>query len=785
MSISPDYEFDIFQAPQRDSRHWRPGKVTWGELQDWMANPAPNKACGNYVLGTFVKSTVTHPKADNTCTNYHRTKMSVRTRGALTLDVDHPEEGFESLVELSLPYAAAMHSTHSSTKRAPRYRLIVPLSRPVAPDEYYVAAGAVMQALGEGNFDPGSNQPERYMFKPGTSEPTSYYHHVFDGPIADVDQLLADFDPDLSKLPAPKVHKNKRDPFAIEGTMGAFNRAYEDFAALIEAYDLPYEESGTDRWKLVGASAAAGMGVVQPGLVFSHHANDPAYGQTCSAFDLARLHLFGDLDADAASGTPVNRLPSHKAMLEAATQDVRVVQELVGKDFAAEMEATAEAIETDNWQLRFKLDASSGKPKDDIHNWDLITNNDPAFKVLQFNEMSMSMEISGDLPWRKLVKGREVFESGDRSALALYIERRYGIRVGRGYLDDLIADKALPRRVNPVRDYLDGLKWDGKPRLETCLPGVEVTKFTRIAARKSMVAAVARMLDPGCKWDHMLVLFGAEGKGKSEWIERMSKGFSANLGKISDKDTLIIMQRSWIITADEGHSLRKADFDAQKEFLTRRADIFRMPYDREAGVHPRHCVIWGTTNDQVFLRKQEGNRRFLIVHCEDRMDFDLYTPEYVDQIWAEALTLYRAGERLYLTDEESALAKDAREDFTEEDALAGVIENYLDTLVPDDWDQQSPESRQLWLLNRADGFQTPGTQQINRVCSLQVYIEALQRPVGSQKRMELIEITNVLKALPGWRALPGNHRLPGYGPQKVYERIPEADDIAQALDELI
>lgn len=769
--ITPDHVLDILQAPQRDSRHWKPGKVTWGELQEWLQHPATVKACGNYVLGTFAKTTVTHKGADSPCTNVHRTKTAVRTRGALTLDVDHPDDGFETSVELTLPFAAAVHTTHSSTKRAPRYRLIIPLDRAIAADEYYTAAASVMQMLGEHNFDPGSTQAERYMFRPAYSKKEYYESFVVPGPLACADDLLRDFQADLSSVPLPKAHKNKRDPFAIEGTMGAFNRAYEDFAGLIEAYDLPYTEAGADRWQLTGASAAAGMGLVQPGLVFSHHANDPAYGITCSAFDLCRLHLHGELDAEAAPGTPVNRLPSHKAMLETATQDVRVVTELVGSDFSAEMAAVEESIVTDNWRVGMRLESSTGKPKDDIVNWDLIADNDQVFQVLQYNELSMAIEINGDLPWRKLAPGREVFDSGDRSALALYIERTYHIRPSRSYLDDIVSDKAMPRRVNPVRDYLSTLQWDGKPRVETCLPGVAVNPFTRMVARKSMVAAVARMMDPGCKWDHMLVLYGKEGLGKSRWVDVMARGYSAALGRIGDKDTLITLQRSWIMTADEAHSLRKADFDAQKEFLTRTADIFRMPYEREALVHKRHCVIWGTTNDEVFLRRQEGNRRFLIVRCEQEVDDAKLTDAYVDQVWAEAVHLYRAGEQLWLTPAEGALASEEREDFTEEDALSGVISSYLDTLVPEDWDELSPEARQLWLLNQQDGFAAAGSKPIDRVCSLQIWMEALGRRRGDHRRVDLLEITNALKQMPGWRLLQGNHRLPGYGPQKVFERI--------------
>jgi len=775
--ISGEHIFDVTTAPKRDSRHWSSGQVTWGELKEWMQQPANTKACGNYVLGRFLKTTVTHPAKPGQdplppCTNLHRTKMAIELRGALTLDVDHAKEDFLQKVRQELGgISYIIHTTYSSTPEEPRYRLIVPLDRTVTPDEYHVAAASIMQGIGVENFDPGSVQPERYMFRPSEAKRGAFWYDVNESGLADVEQLLQDFEEDLSSVPLPKPSRSKRDPFAIEGTVGAFNRAYENLQELIQVYDLPYEEAGVGRWHLAGAAAAAGMGEVAPGLYFSHHANDPAYGQTCSAFDMARLHLFGDLDENSKPGTPINKLPSTIAMQEMATTDVNVLKELVGNDFADDMEATADAITQDSWQLGLQRHPRTGEPIDNIVNWDLIGANDPVFSGLFYNEMSLALETDRDLPWRKVEKGKEAFNSGDRSSLALYIERTYSIRPPRAYMDDVVNDRARHRVRNPVRDYLESLRWDGKSRIETALPGVRPTEFTRLAARKALVAAAARMLEPGIKWDHTLVLFGSEGLGKSYWIDKMSKGYSSSLGRLNDKDTLIVMQRSWIMTADEGHSLRKADFDAQKEFLTKTHDIFRMPYEREASIHPRHCVIWSTTNDEVFLRRQEGNRRFHIVKCEDKVDFSLLTDEYIDQVWAEAVHLFRNGELLFLSDDESDLAAEEREQFTEEDALAGVITEYLDTKVPENWNDMSPSERQMWLQNRADGFAAEGTEDIDEVCSLQVYIEALGRRMGDQKRMELLEITNVLKALPGWTQMPGRHRLHGYGPQLVFRRI--------------
>lgn len=780
MTIASRY--DIYTAPKRDSFHWSGGNITWEEIRAWMDTPALTKACGNYVLGVLGETTDVHKTGDEPCHGTHRTKRSIQSRGVITLDVDYPAVGFIADA-LMLPYRALIHTTYSSTPKEPRYRILIPLDRPIAPDEYYVAAAAIMQSLGEDQFDKGSVQPERYMFKPSESKRGYFSWHEVEGPVALADELLADFDPDLSTSPLPKPHKNKRDPFALEGTVGAFNRAYEDFGTLIREYDLPYRAVTEDRWQLVGASAAAGMGMVAPGLVFSHHANDPAYGQTCSAFDLARLHMYGHLDEKSDSKTPVNRLPSTRAMQEHATTDMRVITELLGDDFVQEMGDTADAVDGDpdvNWRMGLRLDPKTGAPLDEIGNWDLLVRHDLGFRCVRYNELSLSLELSQDAPWRA-VGDRPTFDAGDRAALALHIERQYHFRPGRSYLDDVLFSVALQRRYNPVKDYLSGLKWDGTSRVEECLPGVKPTPFTRLAARKSMTAAVARMFEPGCKWDHVLVLYGPEGLGKSHWMERLALGHSVTLGRVTDKDTLIAMQRAWIMASDEGASMKKGDFNSTKEFITRRTDVFRAPYERETSVHPRHCVIWATTNDPEFLRAQEGNRRFHIVHCEEKVDFDALTPDYIAQVWAEAVHLYREGELLFLTEEEDELAAESRVEFTEENPRAGLVRRYLDTLVPENYWSMSPESRQLWLLNDGDGdgMQAPGVRSINQVCSVQLWTEALGLPKsgGHDYYEGLKELREIMMSMPGWEMATREQRVNGYGPQKVFNRVITLEDL--------
>lgn len=770
--------YPVAYAAKPKDAHWTNDEVTWDEILEWVAHPAKRKECGNYILATLERTQKVHAGADGPCTDIHRDNRSVTRRSAvLALDIDNPDDGFDVTVEMMLvDYTYVMHTTHSSTPSEPRYRLLVQADRDMAPDEYVEATQALALRLGKDQFDTGSFQAARFMYKPATRKPEWYDTWINDGVPVPVDDLLTEYERDLSELSAPKPSRNKRDPFEIEGPVGAFNRVYEDLDDLIEEYNLPYEKIADDRYSLVGSAAEAGFGPVSgaAGLYYSHHANDPAYGKTCSAFDLVRLHWFGDLDEDTKSGTPINKLPSNEAMMTQATKDARVVSEMFGAT-VADFDDDFDDDEEDNigWRGQLAL-TRQGRFQDVVGNWDLIRKNDPVFRLLYFNLLTMSPEVSGDLPWRKVTPFNRTFDGIDHSEFRDYLERQYQFRPTKEQVDHLVATRAGKNRINPIRDYLEQLVWDGKERVETCLPGAAVNRYNRLVARKVLAAAVARAYEPGYKWDHTIVLQGGEGLGKSTWIERMAtvgiserRVYHYTLGPIQSKDTLLASHMSWIVFADEGHSLRKADNDALKEFLTRTHDVFRMPYDRDTVVHPRQFVIWSSTNDETFLRRQEGNRRFLMVRCLEKFDIDAMTPEYVDQLWAEAVHMYKNGERLYLTDDESLLAKLERDPFLEEDTNAGVIENFLAHRVPMDWWDKAPELRMQWVDDLAQGFETEGETVVNKTCSRQLWHEALRQRVPPN-RSNLLDIVASLKSL-GWVS-SGHAHFPGYGTQTVYVR---------------
>lgn len=762
----PETPFDVATAPKRDSKHWRQSHVTWEELQGWLSEPADHKECGNYVMGVLEPTRACkecQAKGKRLCRT--RDNQSVSSRSALTLDVDTPSAGFMDGLLATWDSALLAHTTYGSAPDQLKYRLIVPLARSVAPDEYVLLANVVMARLGKDSFDRTTDQPARFMFKPAAQERDWYQSWVVDGEPLDPDPLLeGQFIEDYANTPLGRPHKNKRDPFTLEGAVGAFNRAYQDFDELIEVYELPYERVSQDRWSLRGARGAAGMGVVADGLVYSHHANDPAYGRAQSAFDLVRLHYFSDLDEDVKPNTPVQERPSHHAMLDLAMEDERV-KVAMAADLASDF--GDDIVEDHAWRSQLAMSKRTGKVLDTAQNWDLLMDNDPVLKSLRYNEFTFAYESTRPLPWRPRMEGGPSITNTDRDLFVLYLEREYGLKASAGQCNTAIDGSAKRNWHNPVREYLESLEWDGTHRVETCLPGVRPTDYTRVVARKCLVAAVARIMEPGVKWDHTLVLFGKEGIGKTYWIEAMAKGWHSQLGRIGDKDTLLTMQRTWIMTSDEAHTLRKADADHQKEFLTRTVDVFRMPYDREAQAHPRRCVIWGTTNDEVFLRRQEGNRRFLIVHCERRLDFARMTPEYVDQVWAEAVHLYRNGEPLFLDRDEANMAAAERESYTEEDALAGLIQEYVDKPVTPQFYQMDQAERLAWAEYGSADPEHEIAAPLEEVCTTQIWYEVLRAKRPAQ-RTELIEISEALKRM-GWVSV-GQKRMKPYGNQTAFKR---------------
>ena len=673
-------------ATQANTRNWTQVEYTWDDILAWLPTPTDHKENRGYVFGEF--------------TTTLRRYSDFRARDVITLDFDRHAAEVPGAIR-ALGVRAAAHTTWSHAPDDPRWRGIFPLDRMVSAAEYEIAAESLAQKLVPSAVDPASFSAVQFMWRPSAQQLDWYEFLSVDGPVLSAQELIDSHDDTQTpwrKRPLGRIQK--RDPFTIKGWVGAFNRRYQDLNELIAKYDIPYEEVSPDRYKYTLSHSVAGMGPIpeRPGLWYSHHSTDPAGGKAQSAFDLVRIHRHGELDAEADPATPINRLPSYVRMIA----DVEADEDVKSEFFTSEFDPVLEDEMTERtWRTKLTLD-KHGRVQNTITNLELILHHDDAFSGIAYNEMLDDVVSKCAFPWSRGVRSSDAVSQFDRSACITHLERAYGLRVTMDRLTNLINTLALSRPFHPVRDYLSTLVWDGIPRMEYCLPGVPDSPHARMAARVTLLGAVARVLDPGCQHDTALILYGPEGIGKTRWLRAMSLGYIAQLGDIGEKDTLITAHRTWFAVADEAESMRRAEFSALKSFMTRTTDNFRRPYERSDSQWARQFVIVGTTNDQQFLRDEEGNRRFLIVHCQ-RPSPHIFDKGFIDQVWAEAVARYRDGEQTFLSLDEELAARENRAGFTLSDDLVGQIEAYMNMKVPDNWDMMSSPARRQWFQTGRHG----------------------------------------------------------------------------------
>lgn len=746
------------------SKQWHPASLTWQEFVENAQEPATEKDCGAYMAGK--------------ATSKNRKDSQVEYRTMVTLDADHADHELPARVE-RLGLTSLVHSTYSHTTDNPRYRIIIPLIGPgLTEEEYPRAARGLMEALGKEQFDPTCDQPKRLMYGPSAANPDQYEVYSYEGKSATAQSLLEHFG-GFSTTPEHK-RGPKQNPYNLPGVIGAFNRLY-DMKRAVKEFNLPYEQVGDNRWHYTNAKSSGGVCVYPDGYVYSNHASDPVGGRALSMFDLVAMHRFADLDE--AADTPLNIAPKDRPSIQKAMQEFTELPDVKAEMMGLNIESPDKG--TSDWVSKLHIHPKTGKTLDDGYNWRLIVENDPVLAGLAYNTMSLATVTRQDFPWRKVTPGKnDQLTEADHEEISDHLECTYNMRYpSERRLNGAINKSAQKRAFHPVEDYLNGLEWDGVSRIETWLPCAQ-NAYTQRVARLVAIQAVARALDPGVKVDNCLILSGGEGLGKTRFIETMSRGWNTQLGSIeggSLRDTIMNMSKSWITISDEGVAMKKADADALKQFITLTHDNVRLPYARETVELPRRQVIWGTTNNAIFLRAQEGNRRFLVVEVTKKVD--MYPDEYVDQVWAEAVHIWKESRAkygvrnnpdLYLSDEEESLAKDVRVEATEEEPLVGLIQDYLDTLVPENWESLSVEDRISWLRNADQGLVKPGTRRIERVCSYEIWAVLLGNTRGKMSRVDSLEIGEALRKISGWESSGAKRmRFRIFGQQRYFSRVEE------------
>ena len=704
----------------------------------------------------------------------------VLCRSMLTLDMDYGEPGIWDEIDLLHDFRCCVYSTHKHTPEHPRLRMIIPLARDITEEEYPAVARMVAKEIGIDLFDDTTYEACRLMYWPSTSANGEFFYKTKDGPLLDPDAYLAKYADwhDASTWPVSSRQSEavrrsitqQADPLGKPGIVGAFCRAYTIEEAIETFLSDVYEPSSMNgRYDYIPADSAAGVVVYDGKFAYSHHATDPVCGKLLNAFDLVRLHKFRELDENVGLDTPPGKLPSFKAMSDLALGDDKVKAVFAGERIA---QAAAEFSEED-WQNGLELD-KSGHVKNTLRNLTLILENDPNLKGVVFNQLLDGMEIKGEVPWNHPSK---FWRDADDAQLISYVDAHYGTFSARNY-DIAVTKVADDRAYHPIREFIESLpEWDKVPRVDTLLVdylGASDTAYVRAVTRKTLCAAISRVLRPGCKFDSMLVLNGPQGVGKSTLIAKLAGEWfsdSLNLGDTKDKTAAEKLQGYWILEIGELAGLKKAEVETLRSFLSRQNDIYRAAFGKRATPHLRQCVFFGTTNaESGYLRDTTGNRRFWPVKTPGngkKQSWNL-THEEILQIWAEALVYVRQGEKLYLSAEMDALAKDEQREAMESDEREGLVREYLDTLLPERWAEMDLFERRNFLSGSDfGGLQEKGTVQRTSVSNMEIWCECFGKERANLRRTDSNELTGILARL-GWKRADNKVRIPLYGPQYVF-----------------
>lgn len=802
--LNNDFSIDLATAHSRIAKKWRNRHWLWSELlQRCSETKRTGETAAEYArmskeeqsnvkdVGGFVGGYLSGGIRKN---------ANVMYRTVATLDIDYGTVNVWDDFTMAFGFAAMIYSTHKHSSKTPRYRLVFPLSRQVSPAEYEPLCRKIAAEIGIDLFDDTTYELPRLFYWPSTSKDADFVFDYQDGPACDVDAILSQYVDykDVSAWPLSSregdviAHEIKKqgDPTEKPGVIGAFCRAYSIEDAIDTFLSDKYEKTGHDgRYTYKLGSVAGGLVCYESKFAYSHHETDPASKQLCNAFDLCRVHLFGAQD-EGSRALDVTRKPSYAAMQEFAAKDkavkllmARERAQAAADDFDGLDDAELPEDYNDEWKAELEY-TKSGRLLCNIANIILILENDPALAGHIVHDLFTGMDSAKDgLPWNK---NANQWTDTDDANLRVWLEKHYDI-TGKEKIADALTAVLTRHSYHPIRDYLSGLTWDGVPRLDRIIidyMGAEDSELNRAMSRKHFVAAVARVFNPGCKYDYCLIMSGAEGIGKSTLLRVMGgKWFNDSITTLEGKEGMEQLRRAWVVELGELSSIRRSDVEQVKAHLSKQVDIYRAAYARRVLEHPRQCVFCGTTNEALFLKGDTGNRRFWVIPVVAELrkyrDWSEAIRRDRDQLWAEAVHYYKQGEPLYLSEELEAQAKQRQQDFNDnnDDPIVAMLDKYLNTLLPVNWDTMDIQARRSYLRD-PDPLQAEGTVKRDKVCAAEFICEQLGKDMADKDYKYLCRrVSKMIGDRPEWeRVSSTKHAAKLYGTQRGFRRVEQPDE---------
>lgn len=792
--MTNDRQITISHGNNRRSVNWQPQTLMLSELYGKLKTPARGKeTLAEYMqykkaqqddlkdVGGFVGGTLNGPR---------RKANNVTGRDIITLDLDNiPAGGTEDVLRRveGLGCGYCVYSTRKHHGAAPRLRIILPLDRTITADEYEPCARKMAEYIGLEMADPSTFEASRLMYWPSCSADSQYVYHYTDKPFLSANGLLATYTDwhDVTSWPAlpgqqalVKLAVKQGDPEAKNGVVGAFCRTYDVFSAMDELLPGIYEavDNSPGRYTYLGGSTTGGAVTYDGGkFIYSHHATDPCGGRLVNAFDLVRLHRFGDMDNEAQPNTPANRLPSFKRMCEEAVANPAVSALMTEEDFAGAFEDGRPPQQIGDWTKQLTRDQNGNYHKT-LNNIMLLIRHAPELcGCARRDDFSGRIYAADELPWRT---EPGYWSDADTTELRKHFEIRYsGFKPGKQDIKDAVVACSVQQRFHPVREYLQGVSWDGKQRLDTLFIdylGVADSEYTRAVTRKAMCGAVARIMTPGCKFDYMLVFVGKQGRGKSSIIYKLAGGeewFTDSLVTFDGNKAFEAVTGKWLIEVPEMHAFDKVTMNQAKAFISKQADFYRAAYAEFPEDRKRQCAFFGTTNNVDCLRDETGGRRFWPLDTDEQeRKKNIFTELAAerDQIWAEAVIYWRMGETLYLPPQLEEVAAARQEAHREAHPWEDTIKNFVEQEIPVDWDDWDLSRRMTYWGGGATGdFKLV---QRSKVCVREVWQEALMKDIATLDQQKARIIAATLNRLQGWHKGTTARFGKPYGIQKAYAR---------------
>jgi hypothetical protein len=780
--LGVEYMLEISFGKNRSDTNWKPEYLEWEDFLERLKRVRrTNESMAEYdVMSKENKDRIKNGRAfvGGFVKSGRRKVENVENRWLLTLDADNADENFLFASDLILGgYQYAIYSTHSSRPGHLKYRLVLPADRAMTPDEHAAVSRKVADKIGMPYFDKTTFDVHRLMYLPSCSRDATPELVIGEGEPLAVDTVLNEYGdwrdpsewprhPDSDKKIAAEL-KKLGDPEDKLGVIGVFCKIYsiqDGIQAFIPDVYLP--TASEDRWTYAGGSTFGGMRIYDDKWAYSEHQTDPANDGHChNVFDLIRIHKYGHMDDDVKENTPTNKYPSYMEMQKFAINIPEVKVECL-KSVQDEFDVFEEnPDDPDAWKIILELDPKSRKPYPTAKNAEVILRNGPFKSVLAYDAFGNAEIIRGNLPWRDRERPQNDYEpwlGSDDNRMLHYFDKHYEFKSERT-VKNAFVEVTRKNKFHPIKDYIESFIWDGIERIDTLFidylgAADDPHAYVRQVTRKSFLAAIKRIYEPGCKVDEMLVLIGPQGAGKSSLLAKLGrKWFSDSLKTFESKEAGEHLQSAWIFEISELSAMKKTEIDEVKAFLSKTEDKYRVAYDRVVSDFPRKCVFFGTTNTRDFLKDATGNRRFWPVDINPGKrkysHWDHVNDAVVGQIWAEALELYRSGETLELNPQAQSEAFRQQSMHMEIDPREGIIQEWLDSPVDDFMEEgKQPEYR-------------------NRVCAAQIWTECLNNKKGSMRPWEAKEICDLMRRMPGWAELKNRAKVKGFGLQTAFDRV--------------